>query len=99
MMYYPASDDEIEAIFLKRLNRMIPTREEQLKFKTAFMLFVGREYHRLDWAMRESTGSSVVQIRVTLLCLIRLRTLMEGWASFSLQSFQTSSAVFLFSTP
>ena len=56
VMYYPASDDEIEAIFLKRLNRMIPTREEQLKFKTAFMLFVGREYHRLDWAMQLHFG-------------------------------------------
>ncbi len=56
VMYYPASDDEIEAIFLKRLNRMIPTREEQLKFKTAFMLFLGREYHRLDWAMQLHFG-------------------------------------------
>ena len=56
VMYYPASDDEIEAIFLKRLNRMIPTREEQLKFKTAFMVFVGREYHRLDWAMQLHFG-------------------------------------------
>ena len=57
VMYYPASDDEIEAIFLKRLNRMIPTREEQLKFKTAFMLFLGREYHRLDWAMQLHFGA------------------------------------------
>ncbi|MCI9651114.1 MAG: glucuronate isomerase, partial [Lachnospiraceae bacterium] len=56
VMYYPASDDEIEAIYLKRLNRMIPTREEQLKFKTAFMLFLGREYHRLDWAMQLHFG-------------------------------------------
>lgn len=56
VMYYPASDDEIEAIFLKRLNRMIPTREEQLKFKTAFMLFLGKEYHRLDWAMQLHFG-------------------------------------------
>ncbi|MCI9144371.1 MAG: glucuronate isomerase, partial [Lachnospiraceae bacterium] len=56
VMYYPASDDEIEAIFLKRLNRMTPTREEQLKFKTAFMIFVGREYHRRDWAMQLHFG-------------------------------------------
>ena len=56
VMYCPASEDEIEAIFLKRLNRMMPTREEQLKFKTAFMLFAGREYHRLDWAMQLHFG-------------------------------------------
>ena len=34
-----------EEIFLKRLNKMVLTKEEELKFKTAFMLFVGKEYH------------------------------------------------------
>ena len=56
VMYYPASDDEIEEIFLKRLNRMILTRQEELQFKTAFMLFVGREYHKRDWAMQLHFG-------------------------------------------
>lgn len=56
VMYRPASDDEIEEIFLKRLNRMILSREEELKFKTAFMLFMGREYHRLDWGMQLHYG-------------------------------------------
>lgn len=56
VMYRPASDDEIEAIFLKRLNRMILTREEELKFKTAFMSFMGREYHKLDWVMQLHYG-------------------------------------------
>ena len=56
VMYCPADEDEIEKIFLKRLNRMILTKEEELKFKTAFMLFVGREYHRLDWAMQLHYG-------------------------------------------
>ncbi|MDE6167386.1 MAG: glucuronate isomerase, partial [Acetatifactor sp.] len=56
VMYCPASDDEVEAIFLKRLNRMILTHEEEMKFKTAFMLFAGREYHRLDWAMQLHYG-------------------------------------------
>ncbi|MBR6626688.1 MAG: glucuronate isomerase [Lachnospiraceae bacterium] len=56
MMYTPASADEVEAIFLKRLNHMILTREEILKFKTAFMLFVGREYARLNWAMQLHYG-------------------------------------------
>ena len=56
VMYYPASDDEIESIFLKRCNKMVLTKEEELKFKTAFMLFVGREYHKLDWAMQLHYG-------------------------------------------
>ncbi len=56
VMYCPASDDEIEEIFLKRQNRMELTREEELKFKTAFMLFVGREYAKLDWAMQLHYG-------------------------------------------
>ena len=56
VMYYPASDDELEEIFLKRLNKMVLTKEEELKFKTAFMLFVGKEYHKLDWAMQLHYG-------------------------------------------
>ena len=56
VMYCPAGDDEIEEIFLKRRNKMILTKEEELKFKTAFMLFVGREYHKLDWAMQLHYG-------------------------------------------
>ena len=56
VMYAPATDDELEAIFLKRLNHMILTREEELKFKTAFMVFMGREYHRLNWTMQLHYG-------------------------------------------
>ena len=36
--------------------RMILSHEEEMKFKTAFMLFAGREYHRLDWAMQLHYG-------------------------------------------
>ena len=56
VMYSPASDDEIEEIFLKRQNRMILSREEEMKFKTAFLLFVGREYHKRGWAMQLHYG-------------------------------------------
>lgn len=56
VMYSPADEDEIEAIFLKRLNRIVLSKEEEMKFKTAFMLFSGREYHRLDWAMQLHYG-------------------------------------------
>ena len=56
VMYCPASEDDVEAIFLKRRNRIPLTKEEELKFKTAFMLFVGEQYHDLDWAMQLHYG-------------------------------------------
>lgn len=53
----PASDDELETIFSKRLaGEQITTVEEQ-KFKTAFLLFAGREYHRLGWVMQLHYGT------------------------------------------
>lgn len=56
IMYAPASDVEIETIFAKRLANAKLTREEELKFKTAFMIFVGKEYNRLGWAMQLHYG-------------------------------------------
>jgi glucuronate isomerase len=56
VMYYPATDDKVEEIFLKRMNHMVLTKEEELQFKTAFMLFVGKEYHKMDWAMQLHYG-------------------------------------------
>lgn len=54
--YSPADDSEIDAILKKRLSGNAVTRAEELKFKTAFMLFAGREYHRLGWAMQLHFG-------------------------------------------
>lgn len=56
VMYYPASDDELEEIFLKRQNHIELSKEEEYKFKTAFMLFVGEQYHDMDWAMQLHYG-------------------------------------------
>ena len=56
VMYQPAKEDEIETIFAKRLSGKSVTKDEELKFKTAFMLFVGREYHRLGWVMQLHYG-------------------------------------------
>ena len=56
VMYVPASEEEIEAIFSKRLAGETITREDELKFKTAFMLAVGAEYARLRWAMQLHYG-------------------------------------------
>ena len=56
VMYVPASEEEIENIFAKRMMGEEITRDEELKYKTAFMVFVGKEYHRLDWAMQLHYG-------------------------------------------
>ncbi len=52
VMYAPATEDEIEQIFTKRLSGNVVSREEEIKYKTAFMLFVGAEYNRLNWVMQ-----------------------------------------------
>ena len=51
VMYAPASEDEIEAIYSKRLAGGEITKEEELKAKTAFILAVGKEYNKRDWVM------------------------------------------------
>ena len=55
-MYFPATEDEIEAIFNKRMNKMILTSEEENKFKTAFLLFVSAQYQKLGWTMQLHYG-------------------------------------------
>ncbi len=56
VMYAPASETEIEEIFAIRLSGDGITREQELKFKTAFMLFVGTEYARRNWVMQLHYG-------------------------------------------
>ena len=56
VMYYPASDEEIERIFAKRKAGETVTREEELTFKTAFMLFVDKEYNKLGWVSQLHYG-------------------------------------------
>ena len=56
IMYVPASEEEIEAIFAKRLAGEAITKEEGLKFRTAYMLFVGTEYHKRGWVMQIHYG-------------------------------------------
>ena len=54
--YAPASEEEVNAILLKRLNGEEVNAGEQLKFKTAFMQFVAKEYHRRNWVMQLHFG-------------------------------------------
>lgn len=56
VMYAPASEEEIERIFQKRLQGNSVSKEEELKFKTAFMLEVGREYNKRNWVMQLHYG-------------------------------------------
>lgn len=56
VMYAPASENEIEEIFAKRFLGNAVTRAEELKFKTAFMLFMGSEYSKRDWVMQLHYG-------------------------------------------
>ncbi len=56
VMYEPASDAEIEEIFKKRLGGGTIDRQEELKFKTAFMLFVGGIYSEKNWVMQLHYG-------------------------------------------
>ncbi len=54
--YAPATKDEVEAIFRRRRNGEIPTLQEQKQFKTALLLELGREYHRLGVVMQLHFG-------------------------------------------
>ena len=56
VMYYPASEEEVEKIFAKRKAGEKITKEEELTFKTAFMLFVDREYAKLGWVSQLHYG-------------------------------------------
>lgn len=50
VMYHPASEDEVKAIFVKRLNG------EALQFKTALLVWLGKQYNKLGWVMQLHYG-------------------------------------------
>ena len=52
VMYAPASEDEVEAIFAKRLAGKMLTLAEKRVFETAFMITMGKEYHEKNWVMQ-----------------------------------------------
>lgn len=55
-MYVPAGEQEIEDIFARALAGTPVSYEEDLKYKTAFLLFIAKEYKRLGWAMQLHYG-------------------------------------------
>ena len=56
VMYQPASEEEVEAIFAKRLGGEMLDPVEKKKFETEFMLAMGREYCKRNWVMQLHYG-------------------------------------------
>lgn len=56
VMYAPASDEEVDAILKKGLRGEAISKEEELKYKTAFMLFVAKQYAKMNWVMQIHYG-------------------------------------------
>lgn len=56
VMYHPCGEEEIETIFAKRYRGEVLSKEEELRFKTRFLLEMGEEYHNRDWAMQLHYG-------------------------------------------
>ncbi len=56
VMYEPATEAEVEAIFAKRLSGEMPDEKEEAKFKTAFLLALGKEYSKRGWVMQLHYG-------------------------------------------
>ena len=56
VMYVPETEENLEKIFAKRKQGEMLTKEEELKFKTAFMAFAAGEYTKRNWAMQLHYG-------------------------------------------
>ena len=56
VMHAPASVDEVEKVFAKRLLGEMPTELEEAQFKTAFLVAMGKEYHKRGWVMQLHYG-------------------------------------------
>ncbi len=54
--YEPADDTQIEAVFHRRLEGVLPDAREIAQFKTACMLFIAKEYARRGWVMQLHYG-------------------------------------------
>ncbi len=55
--YCPASESEICDIFSRRLGGVMPNAEEEAKFKTAVMLWLGKRYYEKNWVMQLHYGA------------------------------------------
>lgn len=56
VMYEPGTQEQVEKIFAKRLAGELPSRGEELRFKTEFLLYVSREYAKRNWVLQLHYG-------------------------------------------
>jgi len=56
VMYFPADDAKVDATFKKALAGEATSKEEQAEYKTAFLLFLAKEYNRMNWVMQLHYG-------------------------------------------
>lgn len=56
VMYEPYENEEVEAAFAKRMKGEILSEVEERKYKTAFMVELGREYAKKNWVMQLHYG-------------------------------------------
>ncbi len=56
VMYEPASEEEVEEIFAKRMHGERITQLQERKFRTAFLLRMGMEYAHRNWVMQLHYG-------------------------------------------
>ncbi|MBQ8683636.1 MAG: glucuronate isomerase [Clostridia bacterium] len=57
VMYRPATDEQVEAVFAKGMAGAPVTEEEMEQYATAILLFLGREYARRGWVMQLHYGA------------------------------------------
>ena len=55
--YSEASAAEVEAIFLARRNGRIPSADQFSAYRTHLLIWLGKEYHRRDWAQQYHIGA------------------------------------------
>lgn len=55
--YMEADPSEIDYIFNKRFDSQSITEEEQIKFRSAILIYLGKEYARHGWAMQIHIGA------------------------------------------
>ncbi len=56
VVYEPATDEEVDAIFQKKAAGNELTDREVAQFKTASLLFFGEQYKKLDWTLQLHYG-------------------------------------------
>ena len=56
--YADVTEDEVEAVFAKKMAGQDLSREEIGKYKMGVLMHLGKEYHRSNWVMQRLEPSS-----------------------------------------